>query len=435
MTEEVIDVIEISNGSAKLSRELLDSCIHCGLCLPACPTYLATGREMESPRGRIYLLSKWQEEGGELAPRAIEHLESCLGCLGCQTACPSGVKYEAILDQARPHLAARRNWLTRQIMRFGFSQILPNYGRLKILGFLLRLVQTLKLDSFVAKLPWIAHGPPIFRKVADFQMFTPTVVKHLPLPKKSWKAGAKIGSAKLFSGCVMDIFYNHVNHAALRLMVRQGTVVEVPAQTCCGALAFHAGELDIATALAKQNIDLFAQSDDHIVVTSAGCGAMLKHYEQLLAADPVYKEKARSFSQRVQDLSENLALGKFPAMTGTSQSHMVYHAACHLAHAQGVRVQPQELLSTVAASTGAHLYDLPEAEHCCGSAGIYNLLNTSLSLKVLDRKMNFIEESGADVVVTSNPGCLLQLEAGVKARALNVKVKHLAEALDDAFAN
>ncbi len=435
MTEEVTDVIEISNGSAKLSRELLDSCIHCGLCLPACPTYLATGREMESPRGRIYLLSKWQEEGGELAPRAIEHLESCLGCLGCQTACPSGVKYEAILDQARPHLAARRNWLTRQIMRFGFSQILPHYGRLKILGFLLRLVQTLKLDSFVAKLPWIAQGPPILRKVADFQMFTPTVVKHLPLPKKSWKAGAKIGSAKLFSGCVMDIFYNHVNHAALRLMVRQGTVVEVPAQTCCGALAFHAGELDIATALAKQNIDLFAQSDDHIVVTSAGCGAMLKHYGQLLSADAVYKEKARSFSQRVQDLSENLVLGKFPAMTGTSQSHMVYHAACHLAHAQGVRVQPQELLSTVAASTGAHLYDLPEAEHCCGSAGIYNLLNTSLSLKVLDRKMNFIEESGADVVVTSNPGCLLQLEAGVKGRALNVKVKHLAEALDDAFAN
>lgn len=433
-------VIEISDGSAKLSRDLLDSCIHCGLCLPACPTYLATGREMESPRGRIYLLSKWQEEGGELAPRAIEHLESCLGCLGCQTACPSGVKYEAILDQARPHLAARRNWLTRQIMRFSFSQLLPHYGRLKILGSVLRLVQTLKLDVFVANLSFVAKGPPLLRKIADFQMFTPTVAKHLPLPKKSWKAGVKTGNAQLFSGCVMDVFYNHVNHAALRLMVRQGTVVEVPAQTCCGALAFHAGELDIATNLAKQNIDLFAASEDKIVVTSAGCGAMLKHYGDLLEGDAVYKERALLFSKRVQDISENLALGKFPVMAGTAQtdrdnSHIVYHAACHLAHAQGVRVQPQELLTAAAASTGAHLYDLPEAEHCCGSAGIYNLLNTALSLKVLDRKMNFIEESGADVVVTSNPGCLLQLEAGVKARGLNVKVKHLAEALDDAFAN
>lgn len=430
-------VIEIKNGAATLSKELLDSCIHCGLCLPACPTYLATGREMESPRGRIYLLSKWQEEGGELAPRAIEHLESCLGCLGCQTACPSGVKYEAILDQARPHLAAHRNWLTRQIMRFSFGQILPHYGRLKILGTMLRAVQVLKLDSFVANLPWVKSGPPLLRKIADFQMFTPAVTKHILLPKKSWKAGAKIGSAKLFSGCVMDIFYNHVNHAALRLMVRQGTVVEVPPQTCCGALAFHAGELDIAIDLAKQNIDLFAASTDNIVVTSAGCGAMLKHYSHLLSGDQLYREKAQSFSLRVQDISENLALGKFPAIANTGQSdsksHMVYHAACHLAHAQGVRVQPQELLSAAAASTGAHLYDLPEAEHCCGSAGIYNLLNTSLSLKVLERKMNFIEDSGADVVVTSNPGCLLQLEAGVKARGLNVKVKHLAEALDDAF--
>jgi glycolate oxidase iron-sulfur subunit len=430
-------VIEIKNGAATLSKELLDSCIHCGLCLPACPTYLATGREMESPRGRIYLLSKWQEEGGELAPRAIEHLESCLGCLGCQTACPSGVKYEAILDQARPHLAAHRNWLTRQIMRFSFGQILPHYGRLKILGIMLRAVQVLKLDSLVANLPWVKSGPPLLRKIADFQMFTPVVAKHIPLAKKSWKAGAKIGSAKLFSGCVMDIFYNHVNHAALRLMVRQGTVVEVPPQTCCGALAFHAGELDIAIDLAKQNIDLFAPSTDNIVVTSAGCGAMLKHYGHLLSDDQLYREKAQSFSLRVQDISENLALGKFPAVANTGQSdcksHMVYHAACHLAHAQGVRVQPQELLSAAAATTGAHLYDLPEAEHCCGSAGIYNLLNTSLSLKVLERKMNFIEDSGADVVVTSNPGCLLQLEAGVKARGLNVKVKHLAEALDDAF--
>jgi len=451
MTEVVKNsdaVIKISAGGATLSQDLLDSCIHCGLCLPACPTYLATGREMESPRGRIYLLSKWQEEGGELKARAAEHLESCLGCLGCQSACPSGVNYEAILDQARPHLANKRNWFSRQILRFSFAQILPDYGRLKILGSALRVVQQLKLDLFVANLSIVAKGPPLLRKIADFQMFTPLVPKHKPLPKKSWRGGSKTGATKLFSGCVMDVFYNHVNHAALRLLVRQGNVVEVPEQTCCGALAYHAGEVDIARELAKQNIELFqADSSEKIVVTSAGCGAMLKHYGALFSGDSQWQERAAAFSQRVEDLSQTLARGNsqdyLAKMTaGTNQAkvggdqkkaHIVYHAACHLAHAQNVRVEPQALLSSMAATTGAHLYDLPEAEHCCGSAGIYNLLNTALSLKVLDRKMKFIEESGADLVVTCNPGCMLQLEAGVKARGLNVKVKHLAEALDDAF--
>lgn len=435
------DVIEVGPTGVKLSQALLDSCIHCGLCLPACPTYLATGRESESPRGRIYLINKWQEEGGALEPRAIEHLESCLGCLGCQTACPSGVNYEEILNQTRPALAERRSGLTRFIMRFSFAQLLPHYGRLKILGMLLRMVQMLKLDTMVAGLPFIKNGSPggLMRKIADFQMFTPVVPPHRPLPSKSIpqaknSSSSNDRSASLFSGCVMDVFYNHVNHAALQVMVRQGTTVTVPAQTCCGALALHAGENDIALDLARKNISLFENSGDNIVVTSAGCGAMLKHYGHLLEDDANWAERARRFSLRVQDLSENLAQADLPEMKSDNEhSHIVYHAACHLAHAQNVRVEPQKLLTSMAASTGAHLYDLPEAEHCCGSAGIYNLLNTSLSLKVLDRKMKFIEDSGAGVVVTSNPGCLLQLEAGVKARGLNVKVKHLAEVLDDAL--
>jgi glycolate oxidase iron-sulfur subunit len=432
-----LPVIEVGPAGVKLSQALLDSCIHCGLCLPACPTYLATGRESESPRGRIYLINKWQESGTELEPRAIEHLESCLGCLGCQTACPSGVNYEEILNQTRPTLAARRNGFTRAIMRFSFTQLLPHYGRLKILGALLRTLQLLKLDSLVAGLPFVKNGPPLLRKIADFQMFTPVVPAHKKLPALSASGNEKT-TASLFSGCVMDVFYNHVNHAALKLMRRQGTAVTVPRQTCCGALALHAGENDIALDLARQNITLFESDNsdaaNNIVVTSAGCGAMLKHYGHLLADDVEWAEKARRFSERVQDISENLAQHDLPEMkVDQEQNHIVYHAACHLAHAQNVRAEPQKLLSSMAASTGAHLYDLPEAEHCCGSAGIYNLLNTSLSLKVLDRKMKFIEESGADVVVTSNPGCLLQLEAGIKARALNVKVKHLAEALNDAF--
>jgi glycolate oxidase iron-sulfur subunit len=428
-------VLELEDGKITLSKELLESCIHCGLCLPACPTYLATGREMESPRGRIFLLAQAQEQN-HLDDRAREHIESCLGCLGCQTACPSGVHYEGILDQARPTLARARSSLTRFVMRFSFERLLPDYKLLRGLGGLMRWAQKWSLDSLAlnlaSKLPGLAY-------LAGWKQFTPAVPAHKMLPSKSWKPGPKQGRALFFIGCVMDIFYNHVNHAALRLMVKQGELVEIPEQTCCGALAFHAGEVDIARNLARRNVDLFAGSSDPIVVTSAGCGAMLKHYGELLD-----DESARAFSARVEDISERLyktsqegKLNCFNSCDPTSVSEsgknrkIVYHAACHLAHAQGVRKEPQALLSSLAADCGAHLYDLNEAEQCCGSAGIYNLMNTPMSLKVLERKMKFIEDSGANLVVTGNPGCLLQLEAGARLHRLNVKVKHLAEVLDE----
>jgi len=437
-------IIDTASGVAKISQSLLESCIHCGLCLPACPTYLATGREMESPRGRIYLIDKWQKSGLPMDERTAEHIDSCLGCLGCQTACPSGVNYEELLNTTRAQSTGRLSPLTRLIMRFSFTQLLPHYGRLLFLGALLRLVQKLSLDTLFVKVTKALGSPPLLKRLAGWQMFVPRVPEHSKLPGKSWKSGAKAGEAALFAGCVMDVFYNHVNHAAVRLLKNRSLVVTVPPQTCCGALAFHAGFVDIARDLARQNIDLFNGGDRPIVVTAAGCGAMLKEYGHLLADDPNYSQSAEHFSSRVKDLSETLykyeaapdqdEKGKDRAQRGAHSSEkIVYHAACHLAHAQGVRIEPAALLSDQAALTGAHLYDLPESEHCCGSAGIYNLLNTEMSLAVLERKMKFIEESGADVVVTSNPGCMLQIEAGAKARGLNVKVKHLAEALADSL--
>lgn len=422
-------LIDIDGGQVKLniSKSDLESCIHCGLCLPACPTYLATGREMESPRGRIFLLSQAQQNN-ELTARSREHVESCLGCLGCQTACPSGVHYESILDQARPALAASRSALTRFVMRFSFQRLLPDYKLLRGLGALMRWAQARRLDQlalqWASKIPGLAY-------LAGWQLFTPAVPVHKMLPGQSWRPGPKSGRALFFSGCVMDIFYNHVNHAAMRLLVRQGKMVEVPPQTCCGALAYHAGEIDIAEALARRNIELFAGSDDPIVVTSAGCGAMLKHYGQWLGGE------AEQFSARVQDISETLYQGQNTgqdchAQGNESKHKYVYHAACHLAHAQGVRKEPQALLENMAHSRSEQVASLQEAEHCCGSAGIYNLMNTPMSLKVLERKMKFIEDCGADTIVTGNPGCLLQLEAGARLYGLNVKVKHLAEVLDEA---
>ncbi len=415
-------------GGTVLSADLLAACIHCGLCLPACPTYLATGRETESPRGRIYLMNLWQKGEQPLDGRVAEHLESCLGCLGCQTACPSGVAYGELLDQARPHLAEHRDRRLRKLMRFVFRQILPDYPRLRGLGKMLRLWQSAGGRKILSSLP-------IFRKLIArldrWQSFLPAVPEFASLPRMSWGGGEKLGQVQLFSGCVMDIFYNRVNLACIKLLTRQRRVVQVSEQTCCGALAFHAGEVDIARELARRNIELYERVEGPVVVTAAGCGAMLKHYDSLLADDADWSRRAREFSERVADITEALAEGEFVVPSKTLKRKVAYHAACHLYHAQNVREAPLALLKRI---DGITLIPLPEAEHCCGSAGIYNLTHTALSLDVLERKMEMLEETGADTVVTTNPGCQLQLQAGVRERELSVEVSHVAELLAEAFA-
>src|SRR5262249_2385453 len=400
----------------KIDPQLLAACIHCGLCLPACPTYLATGRETESPRGRIYLMNLWQKGEQLLTPRLAEHIESCLGCFGCQTACPSGVQYEQILNQARPHLARRRPGRLRKLMRFVFDKILPDYPRLRFLGKALRLWQSSGGLNLLAKTRLVAK---MTARLARWQEFLPTIPSFTALPRQSWMSGEKKGQLQLFTGCVMDIFYNQVNHACLRLLTAQRQVVSVPDQTCCGALAFHAGETDIAERLARRNIEYFHSQPGPIVVTSAGCGAMLKEYVHLLADDRQWRDAAREFSERVVDVTEFLAAHEFAQAPRRVEARVAYHAACHLYHAQQVRDQPKQLLSAIG---GLTIVPLEEAEHCCGSAGIFNLTHTELSLAVLARKMKFIKETGADIVVTTNPGCLLQLEAGAREAGLPVRV-------------
>jgi glycolate oxidase iron-sulfur subunit len=433
MTEDQL----IQPGSP-IAKELLDACIHCGMCLPACPTYLATGREMESPRGRIALLNAWQTGAQEFSPRMAQHIDSCLGCLGCQTACPSGVDYEKILNTSRPELAKKRNAFQRALMRFSFAWLLPNYFLLAIFGFLLRVWQMLRgraVLSFLAKLLPL----PILKGIADAESYLPPVRANLPILK-----GAILKSShsenltvQFFRGCVMDIFYNHVNCAAARLLLNQGRGVQLPNQTCCGALAFHAGETDIALDLAKKNIALFEKTSGDIVVTSAGCGAMLKEYNALFSVDNPWHARATQFGKRIKDISQTLAQGQFQ-IPATSKNdftvqRVAYHAACHLAHAQNVRTEPNKLLVDLTKTVGnvrVELVPLQEAELCCGSAGIYNLLHEEMASLVLDRKMANIEQTGADLVVTSNPGCLLQLERGINRKGLPVKVEHLVELLD-----
>ncbi len=423
----------------KLNPDTLESCIHCGLCLPACPTYLATGREMESPRGRIYLVSQWQKGEREPNDRLAQHLDSCLGCLGCQSACPSGVQYEEIITAARIGLAKKKKNSLRTVLRFVFSRVLPNYDLLLWLGKLLHLWQQAMgrdaVQKFVSTLsPQIRNHVnigPLLEKLCDFELFTPMVPEHQKLPQASGNFNNE--TANLFKGCVMDVFYNHVNRAAINLMCKTNenkTQVLVPQQTCCGALAMHAGEEDIAKELAWRNICFFESTNDPVVVTSAGCGAMLKSYPHLFT-ESTQKERAESFASRVMDISQYLSGKDLGQKANDKSLTFTYHAACHLVHAQKVTGEPLALLSEI--SYQGELVPLPEAEHCCGSAGIYNLINTSLSLAVLDRKLDHIERTGAQTVVTGNPGCMLQLEAGIKKRGLGIRVCHLAEILDESY--
>lgn len=410
-----------------IDPQLLSACIHCGLCLPACPTYLVTGKETESPRGRIHLLALMQKGELEGDSHLLEHIDTCLGCMGCQTACPSGVNYEKILDQARPLLAENRPAATRTLMRMAFSKLLPDYTKLQWMGKLLRIWQLTKLDSILDVVPPLKQ---LLGKLGDWRMFLPPVPAHKPLPKQAWRSGEKKAEVQLFSGCIMDVFYNDINHACIRLLTGQRNIVYVPEQTCCGALAFHAGEMDIATELAQMNIELFERTKGDIIVTSAGCGAMLKNYPHLFDKESHWHERAAEFSTRVKDITESLAQGKFVEAPKRMPDRVAYHAACHLAHVQKVREAPSALLAQL---PEVQIVPLEEAEHCCGSAGIYNLIHTELSMKVLARKMSCLKETGASVYVTTNPGCLLQIQAGVRQENMNVRVCHLAEYLDEAY--
>jgi glycolate oxidase iron-sulfur subunit len=428
-----------------IDKNLLDACIHCGLCLPACPTYLVTGRESESPRGRIYLLNQWQTGEQGYSDRLAEHIDSCLGCLGCQTACPSGVNYERILSQARVALAKKRDWKLKIFLRFVFQQLLPDNKRLELFGAALRIWQKLKFREVLQSLAHVLPIAPLARLVA-LEANLPEIPPFIALANKSWAGGKKEGIVQFFSGCIMNIFYNNVNHSAVRVLLSQSQIVEVPEQTCCGALALHAGEKDIAQDLAKRNIEYFESKEGEIVVTSSGCAAMLKEYSDLFDKDDPWSERANAFSARVQDITEFLACHQFHEIAIRQASlpveSVAYHAACHLAHAQHIRRGPkkllEELMLAVNKSEGQNKKDLTlvplvDEEHCCGSAGIYNVLHPDMAGEVLAAKVANLKNTGAQVVVTTNPGCLLQLQAGVRLNGLNMRVCHLVELLDEAY--
>src|SRR4051812_21618939 len=396
------------------------ACIHCGLCLSSCPTYLETGNENDSPRGRIYLMRGMNSGRLPVAGAAVEHIDRCLGCRACEVACPSGVEYGALLEQTRDHIErhTRRSLWQTFLRRIAIEQIFPFPWRMRLALFPARIVRRLGLENEL---------PRFFRELLSL---VPDQIRTFPVPEVSPALTEKKGRVAVVSGCVMSVLFSRTNAATVRLLSQLGYEVVTPKnQVCCGALYAHSGRLDRARASARKNIDVFECAKvDAIVINAAGCGSTLKEYGHLLHEDPRYDERAAQFSKRAVDLTELLA--REPALDVNPRlSHYktTYHDACHLAHAQRITAQPRELVMRAA---GRNFVELPESDVCCGSAGTYNITEPDLAERLQNRKIQNILASGAEVVVTTNPGCILQMGAGLKkAGARDVKVIHIADYL------
>ena len=405
------------------------ACIHCGFCLPACPTYLEMGNEMDSPRGRIYLIRMADEGKIGITDSFVKHMEACLLCRACETACPSGVQFGSLMEKARGQVERKykRPLAQRLLRRFIFS-VFPYPDRLRAM---------LKLGRFSQRygLHRLAIHSSLSKSLQVMQDLLPSpgeIPEDIPL----WRVTPAEGTAKfrvgLLTGCVQRVLYPQVNAATVRVLARNGCVVVIPAgQGCCGSLQAHEGGLEPAKAFARKTIDLFEQAKvDYVIVNAAGCGSMMKGYPELLKGDPEYALKAETFGNRVRDVMQFLhqtgANGRF----GPLPLRVTYHDACHLAHGQRIRSEPRALLRSI---PGLDLVELRESDFCCGSAGIYNLLEPEDGLRFLERKVDNIVATGAEIVVTANPGCQLQIAMGLRKRNVTMKVLHPIELLDMAY--
>lgn len=394
-------------------------CIHCGFCLPACPTYLDTGLEADSPRGRIYLMRALQD--GRIVPtrETVRHLDLCLACRACEPACPSGVRYGALIDAARPSIQEcyARPWADR-LGRAVVARLVCHPGGQRWLARASKLIPRRLLSRIAAT----GALPEALRYRAALAAVFPRPVSA-PLPSLLEPEGTEQGSVVLFTGCVTQLFFGRTNQRAARLLAKAGLRVHVPSEpVCCGALMLHLGRRDQAVALARRTVGILSEYEcDAIVTTAAGCGAMLQSYGELLG-DRVAAEMAT----RVRDVTAVLAESHTPPPSRQAARRVTYHDACHLAHGQGVREAPRDLLSSL---PGIELVELHEADQCCGSAGTYNLTEPKTARRLLERKIQHILTTGASTVVTANPGCLLQIRSGLLCRNAQVEVVHPVDLL------
>ncbi len=408
------------------------SCVHCGLCLEHCPTYVELGLEMDSPRGRIVIMKGIAEGRIDATESAHRHVDLCLGCRACETACPSGVPYGQLLESFRAtHRPARRRGWSDRALDYLIFHVFPDVRRLRRWIGLSRLARKFGIEQALREIGFQRLLPEWFVKLTDM-LPDDDESEVEPLRPEYAASPARGGAAaSLFAGCIGEAVFSHVNRATIRVINRCGVSVHCPpAQVCCGAIHAHGGRIDDARRLARRNIDAFdANAAAPIVCSVAGCGAMLKQYGHLLAGDREYAKRARAFAGRVKDVSEFMA-GR-PLRLRPIDATVTYHDPCHLCHAQGVRAEPRAMLRRI---PGLKLVDLPESEMCCGAAGTYNLTEPAMAERLARRKADHIRRTGAAVVATGNAGCQLQIATGLRRLGLAIQVFHPVELLDRASA-
>jgi len=417
-----------------LSVEGVNQCVHCGLCLAYCPTFSELGTEMDSPRGRIFLVKSLAEGRIGLSDSTVQHLSLCLDCRACETVCPAGVPYGRLIEAAKAEIERQRpgGWVRRAFRRLNFGVLLGHPRLLGAAAAGLRLYQASGLQALVRRsgvvrlLPgtlsaWEALLPPL-----------PAAAERAPLPPLTPAEGARRGRVAMLTGCVQSVVFGAHNRATARLLARNGwDVVAPPEQGCCGALNAHGGDHAGALQMARRTIETFERERvDAVVVNASGCGAHMKAYGTLLGDDPVWAERARNFSARVRDISEFLAATPLRGPLRPVAMTVTYHDPCHVVHGQKIRSAPRALLAQI---PGLRVVDLPESDWCCGSAGIYNLTQPEMAGRLLRRKVRHVLGTGAAAVVTANPGCILQIQQGLRDAGAPVPVLHIVEILDRAY--
>ncbi|GAA3949169.1 heterodisulfide reductase-related iron-sulfur binding cluster [Actinomadura viridis] len=403
---------------------LIGDCVHCGFCLPTCPTYVLWGEEMDSPRGRIHLMDQL-ETGTPMSPPMAEHFDRCLGCMACVTACPSGVQYDRMIELTRARVEREHpRSLPERALREMIFRLFPYPGRLRALRGPLRAYQRTGLDRLVRRSGLLERLSP---SLAAMERLAPPLSRAPRLPERVGARGGRRATVGMLTGCVQGEFFPGVNAATARVLALEGCDVVIPrGQGCCGALSLHSGREEEARAFARRTIVTF-ETVDVIVVNAAGCGSAMKEYRRLLADEPEWAGRADALSAKTRDLTEFLVELGPRARRHPLPVTVAYHDACHLSHAQGVRAQPRALLGAIPELT---VREVADPDICCGSAGTYNLLQPEAAAELGDRKAAGVRATGAELLVAANPGCSMQIATALERQGTRLPVAHTAEVLD-----